>query len=283
MKADMLTQVVLPLSLFIIMLGMGLSLKRADFTRVFSQPKAVLIGISCQMLLLPMVACILIALFGLTAELAVGLLIIAFCPGGATSNMMSYLAKGDLALSISLTALVSLITPFSIPLLTALAMSFLLDTSQQFSIPIVKTILQLIVITIVPVVMGMIIHHKYPLFSAKTQQPIKVFSIVFLFLIIAGIVAKNWHDMAQFFIQTGLASFALCSLSLTLGYVISNLSNLNKAQAVSISIEVGIQNGTLALVVAGTLLGSSVMTIPAVTYSLLMFIIGGMFSWWVNR
>ncbi|MCW8876957.1 MAG: bile acid:sodium symporter family protein [Kangiellaceae bacterium] len=283
MKADFLTQIVLPFSLFIIMFGMGLALKLSDFLRVFKQPKAISIGIVCQMVMLPLMACLIIVLFGLTAELAVGLLILALCPGGATSNMISYLSRGDVALSISLTALVSLITPFSIPIVTAVAMAFLMENSQQFSIPILKTILQLIVITIVPVAIGMIIHKKFPVFSAKTQKPIKIFSIVFLFVIIAGLVAKNWEDMAGFFVQTGFASFSLNVICLTAGYLIAKSMRLEKAQSISISIEVGIQNGTLALVVAGTLIGNPVMTIPAVTYSLLMFITGGIFGWLVNR
>ncbi|MCG8435750.1 MAG: bile acid:sodium symporter family protein [Gammaproteobacteria bacterium] len=283
MKADVLTQIILPLSLFIIMFGMGLALKLADFLRVFKEPKAVSIGIVCQMLLLPLVACLIIMLFGLKAELAVGLLIIALCPGGVTSNMISYLSRGDVALSISLTALVSLITPFSIPILTAVAMTVLLDESQQFSIPILRTILQLLVITVLPVGVGMVVHKKFPGFSAKAQKPVKIFSIVFLFIIIAGIVAKNWDDMAGFFIQTGLATLSLNVISLLAGYFIAKSMRLEKAQSISIGIEVGIQNGTLALVVAGTLIGNPIMTIPAATYSLLMFVSGGIFGWLVNR
>ena len=283
MKADVLTQIILPLALFIIMFGMGLSLKLSDFLRVFKEPKAVSVGIACQMIMLPVLACLIIVLFSLTAELAVGLLILALCPGGATSNMMSYLSKGDVALSISLTALVSLITPFTIPVITAIAMTVLLEESQQFSLPVLKTILQLVVITILPVAAGMLVHKKFPGFSANAQKPVKILSIVFLFIIIAGIVAKNWNEMAGFFIQTGLASLALNVISLTAGFFVAKSMQLEKPQSISIGIEVGIQNGTLALVVAGTLIGNPIMTIPAVTYSLLMFISGGVFGWLVSR
>lgn len=283
MKADILTQIILPLALFIIMFGMGLSLKLSDFLRVFKEPKAVGVGIACQMLMLPLVACLVIMLFDLTAELAVGLMILALCPGGATSNMISYLSRGDVALSISLTALVSLITPFSIPILTAIAMTVLMEDAQQFSLPVIKTILQLILITILPVAIGMLVHKKCPGFSAKAEKPVKVLSIVFLFIIIAGIVAKNRQDMAGFFLQTGLATLALNVISLAAGYFIAKRMRLEKAQSISIGVEVGIQNGTLALVVAGTLIGNPLMTIPAVTYSLLMFITGGVFGWLVSR
>ena len=283
MEANILTQLVLPLSLFIIMLGMGLSLTPADFMRVFQQPKAVTIGIACQMIVLPLVACGIIVLFGLTAELAVGLLIIALCPGGTTSNLISFLAKGDVALSISLTALVSIVTPFTIPIVTALAMTVLLDESQQVAIPILQTILQLVVITIVPVGIGMLVYRKYPSFAIKTQQPVKIFSVVFLFLIIAGLMIGNWNDILVFFTQAGLASLTLNVSCLAAGYFIAKLTQLNKPQSVSISIEVGMQNGTLALLVAGTLIGNSIMTIPAITYSLLMFLTGGIFAWLISR
>jgi BASS family bile acid:Na+ symporter len=137
-------------------------------------------------------------------------------------------------------------------------------------------------ITIVPVLLGMGLRHKFPGFAKKTENPIKVFSLVLLFVIIAGIVAKNWASMAGYFVQTGLATFILNVTTLAVGYLLARLARLEKRQAITIGIEVGIQNGTLALLVAGTLLGSSVMTIPAVTYSLLMFVTGGVFGWLVN-
>lgn len=283
MKADLLTQLILPFSLFIIMLGMGLALKLADFTRALKQPKAFTIGILCQMLLLPVMGYLIVVLFGLTGELAVGLMILTFCPGGTTSNMICYLSRGDVALSISLTAVVSMVTPITIPIFTLLMMELLLDDSQQFSIPILKTMIQLLVITIVPVMIGMFINNKYPNFSAKAEKPVKVFSIIFLFIIITGIVAINWENMAGFFIQTGAASLALNVVNLTAGFFIARFAGLEKRQAITVGIEVGIQNGTLALLVTGTLLSSAVMTIPAVTYSLLMFVTGGIFGWLVNR
>lgn len=283
MQTDILTQIVLPFSLFIIMLGMGLSLKPDDFSRVLKEPKAVTIGILCQMAILPLIGYVTIIIFGLTQELAVGLMILTFCPGGSTSNLMSYLSRGDVALSISLTAFISLVTPFSIPFFTALMMELFLDESHDFHIPIVKTIIQLLVITLVPVVVGMIIHKKYPQFSAKADKPVKAFSIVLLFTIIAAIVLRAWQDMADFFLQTGAASLTLNVVTLSTGYLIAKLAGLKKRQAITIGIEVGIQNGTVALLVAGTLLGSPTMSIPAVTYSLLMFVTGAIFGWLANR
>lgn len=279
MQADVLTQVVLPSALFIIMFGLGLSLTADDFTRVMKQPKAFAIGMIAQMVLLPVIAYLVVLAFALPPELAVGLMIIAFCPGGVTSNMYSYLARGDVALSISLTAFSSLVAPFTIPLLTYLAMENLLDSSQGFSIPVGKTITQLLAITIVPVVIGIFIHRKWERFANKMETPIKILSVLFLFLIIAGIVAKSWSSMAGFFAQAGLATLILNVVSMTAGFWLAKLASLNREQSITIGFEVGLQNGTMALLVAGTILGNSTMAIPAVTYSLLMFATGALFGW----
>ncbi|WP_111979183.1 bile acid:sodium symporter family protein [Algibacillus agarilyticus] len=283
MEASLLSQVVLPFSLFIIMLGMGLSLQIADFTRVMLYPKAMTIGVICQLLMLPIVGYIIVTLFGFTTELAVGIMLLTFCPGGVTSNMYCFLAKGDTALSISLTALTSLITPFTIPILTMLMMQHFMDTSQIMSMPVTKTIMQLLVITILPVSIGMFWRYKKPTFAQQAQYKIKLFSVVFLFLIIASIIAKEWANMAHYFVQTGLATLILNSSTLVLGFMIAKASRLNQAQSISIAIEVGIQNGTLALLIASTLLNNLAMTVPAITYSLIMFATGGLFCWWCGR
>ncbi len=283
MASDTLTQVILPLALFIIMLGMGLSLKLADFSHLLQQPKAVIIGVIAQLCLLPLLGFLVITVFGLSGELAVGLMILTLCPGGTTSNLLSYLAKGDVALSISLTGIISIVTPFTIPFFTSLFLDFFMNDDQAFKLPIVKTIMQLIVITLAPVLLGMWLHKKAPLFAKKIEKPMKLFSIVFLFIIIIGIMIKNKDDMADFFIATGAASFSLNIAALVAGFILAKCLGLTRPQATTICIEVGIQNGTVALLVAGTLLGNSIMTIPAVTYSLLMFITGGLFAYLQNK
>ena len=279
MQADTLTQIILPLSLFIIMLGMGLSLQPADFSRVIQEPKAFGIGVACQMLLLPLVGATVAFLFALPPELAVGLMILSFCPGGTTSNLFAFLARGDVALSISLTAVVSLITPFSIPLLTVLSMRAAGVDPQAFELPLGKTVIQLAVITLVPVALGMALRHRWPLPAARVVRPMKIFSILFLFAIIAAIIAKNAQQMLGFFIQAGAATLVLNLAAMSLGYLVAQSGRLRRRESVTVAIEVGIQNGTLALLVTGTLLQSATMTIPAVTYSLLMFVTGGLFAY----
>lgn len=283
MSPDLLTKVILPLSLFVIMFGMGLSLKIADFKHVAKSPKAVAIGLVGQMLFLPAIAFIIAIALNLPPELAVGLMIIALAPGGATSNMFTYLSKGDTSLSISLTAVVSIITPFTIPIFAALSMTYFMGANSQFELPILKTIIQLLVITIVPVILGMFMLSRWPHAALKLEHFLKWFSVLFLLLIIMLIVLKNKDNVLDFFTQAGLATLLLNVTVLVLGYQLAKMARLTHPQAISIGFEVGIQNGTLALLVAGTLIGNQAMMIPAVTYSLLMFLSGAVFGWWMNK
>ncbi len=209
------------------------------------------------MILLPIVAFVIATAFQLAPEIAVGLIIIALAPGGATSNMFTYLSKGDVSLSISLTAVVSLITPFTIPLIATLSMTHFLGGSTQFELPIIKTIVQLLVITVIPVAFGMFTLSRWPTAAGKIEKVLKWFSIFFLFLIIALIVLKNADNMGSFFAQAGLATLVLNLGVLAMGYQLANWGKLPHAQSITIGFEVGIQNGTLALVVAGTLIGNA--------------------------
>ncbi len=283
MSPDLLTQVVLPASLFIIMFGMGLSLKIANFQSVLKSPKAVGIGIFAQMVLLPLLAFMIAVLLSLPPEIAVGLMIIALAPGGATSNLFTYLAKGDVSLSISLTAVVSLLIPFTLPIMVALSMHYFMESDVSFTLPIVPTILQLFMITLLPVALGMMVLVRWENIATKIEQVLKWFSALFLGLIIALIVLKNMDQMSAFFAQAGMATLLLNTGALLIGYKLANLTQLSQPQATSIGFEVGIQNGTLALVVAGSLIGNEVMMIPAITYSILMFFSGGLFAWWLHK
>ncbi len=283
MQADVLTKIILPLSLFIIMFGIGISLKTSDFKNIFQYPKAVVVGLIGQLILLPIIAFLLALIFRLPAELAIGLIIIALAPGGATSNMFTYLYKGDVSLSVSLTVLTSLITPFTIPLLTSMSMLYFMDSNAEFELPIIKTIIQLLVITVIPVALGMFALSRMPVLAKKIERILKWFSIFFLLLIIALIIMKNSENMLSFFAQAGAATLVLNIVVLVLGYKLASWSKLNQEQSICVGFEVGIQNGTLALVVAGTLIGNNTMMIPAVTYSIIMFITGAIFGWQMRK
>ena len=284
MSNGILLGVVLPIALFVIMLGMGMTLTLKDFARVFRLPKAVLTGLSGQMLLVPLLAFVVVSLFALPPELAVGLMVLSFAPGGATSNMMTFLSRGDVALSITLTAFASLLTPFTMPLLTQLALEHWMGETQTIELPVVQTMMKLVVITVVPVSLGMWLHHKKPELSARLGKIVKPLSIGFLLFIIAGIVVKHWQQMPEFLAQVGPAAICLNLLALSCGYSYARLMGLSVPQQITTGIEVGVQNGGTALLVTGAILGNSQMSVSPVIYGILMLGPSLLFGlWWGKR
>ncbi|MEE4244609.1 MAG: bile acid:sodium symporter family protein [Kangiellaceae bacterium] len=282
MEASVLSTVVLPLALFIIMLGMGMSLTPKDFNEVLLHPKAVSLGIITQMIMLPLFAYAIALMFGMTGALAVGLMILALCPGGTTSNLYTYLAKGDIALSITLTSIVSLIAPFTVPLLIVLSMDIFIGESTEVTLPVIDTIVQLIAITIVPISIGMVIRKFKPVIADKSDKPVKIFSVVFLALVVTGLVLQNIKQMAGYFLQAGLAALVLNVVCMAAGFWIARFLRLNRGQSIAIGIEVGFQNGTLAIVIALSLIKNTEMAIAATVYSLIMFATGAIFAWLLN-
>ena len=283
MQVDFLITAILPAAVFIIMFGMGLSLRFTDFTYVVKQPKLILIGLFAQFIVLPLTALMLAILFKLSPELSVGLMIISFAPSGTTSNIFTNIAKGDVALSISLTTISSLLTSFTIPLFTLLAMKYFLGSENTIEMPLLQTIFKLLIIIILPVIVGMFILSKWQKTAYKMEPKIRLFSIIFLFLIVVAIIVQNRANILGFFSQTGMATLTLNILALGIGYWLAKLFKLSQKQAITIGYEVGIQNGALALIIAGTIIGNNTMMIPAVTYSLLMFITGFIFYWILKK
>jgi BASS family bile acid:Na+ symporter len=285
MESSFLTTVFLPLALFIIMLGMGLGLTLDDFRRILTEPKGVLLGLAAQLIVLPLIGFALAVALPLTPEVAVGVMILAACPGGPTSNLMTYLAKGRVALSITLTAIGSLITVFTIPLVVNASMGYFMGVGADLQLPFVKTVIQIAVITLVPVSLGMVLHRYAPRFAAAVERQVKWLSMVFLGLVIAGLLLKERTNVLDFFLQVGWVVLPLLVLSMAVGYGLAIAARLDRPSATAITIEVGIQNGTLAIAIASapTFLNNSSMAIPAAIYSLLMFILGGAFAWWAQR
>lgn len=284
MESSFLSQVVLPIALFVVMLGVGLSLELQDFRRVTQSPRSVLVGLGAQMILLPLLGFGIALGFGLSGVLAVGLLILCLCPGGATSNMFCYLANGNVALSITLTAIVSLVAPFSLPIFANLGMDFFLGQQQPIHLPLGKTILTLIAISILPIAIGMLLRNRKRIIAEKMESPVKIASIVFLALIVLGIMKQNWNNLPDFFAQAGLVCLILNLASMACGFLLARLFKLDLKDRITVGVELGIQNGTTALFVSSTLLENSMMAIPAASYSILMFISGGFYSWfWSKR
>lgn len=277
MQSSFLTSVFLPLALFIIMLGMGLGLTLNDFKRVLLEPRAVILGLIAQLIVLPCGGFLLAMIFPLSPELAVGVMILTACPGGPTSNMMTYLVKGNVALSITLTAMSSLITVFTIPLVVNPAMLYFMEEAVALQLPFLKTVIQIAVVTFVPVTIGMLLHNYTPSVAAKLEKSVKWLSLFFLGLIIAGLLLKERDNVLGFFFQVGGVTLTLNLLTMALGYAIAIVGKLSPSSAKAITVEVGIQNGTLAIAVATNLLDSPDMAIPAAIYSLIMFLSCGAF------
>ena len=283
MEGNILTQVLLPVALFIIMLGMGLSLVLNDFKRVMIYPKAVLIGLLNQLVLLPLIAFWLAGLWEWSGALAVGLMILAVCPGGVTSNLISHISKGDTALSVTLTAISSLVTIITIPFILNFSLEHFMSGGQAIQLPVLKTIAQIVVITIIPISIGMLIRSHKPEFSDSMDRPVRVVSVVFLVLIILAAVLKEKEVLINNAKLVGGVTLLLNLLTMALGYFTSRLLKLNLRQSITISIESGIQNGTLAIAVAMTVIGVGEMAIPGAIYSLIMFFTGGFFMFYFGR
>ncbi|MCH6198938.1 bile acid:sodium symporter family protein [Aquiflexum sp. LQ15W] len=282
MQDSVITAVFLPLALAFIMLGMGLSLTVKDFKNIFIYPKAMILGLTNQLILLPIFGYALIQLFGLTGALAVGVMILAACPGGATSNLISHLSKGDTALSISLTAVSSLVTIVSIPLIVNFAISHF-GEEGSIALPVMETIIQIAGVTVVPVSIGMLLHKKFPKLSQKADRPVRIASAVFFALILIAAILKERDNLVEFFIQSGPITLMLNLLTLAVGFFLARVFLLSKRQAITIAIESGIQNGTLGIMIAATLLKNSEMTIPVAIYSLIMFMTATVIILMTNR
>jgi len=283
METNYLTDLMLPLSLAVIMLGMGLSLTPDDFKRIVLYPKAVAIGFVNQIILLPIVGFLLIKVFGMdNLDLAVGVMILAACPGGPTSNLIAHISRGDTALSITLTAISSFITIITIPIVVNLSLSYFLQHGEYVPLPLVETIIRLTLITLLPVAIGMLIRSKARSFALKMDKPVKVVSGLLLFLIIFATIITNREIFIQSFRDVGLITLTLNVLMLIVGYVTSRVSSLNVSQSITISIETGIQNGTLGIMIASTPLHNNVMAISPAVYSLIMFMTGGVIIGWMN-
>jgi BASS family bile acid:Na+ symporter len=273
-----LTDVFLPLALGVIMLGLGLSLTVADFKRVVVYPKAVIVGLVCQMLLLP-AACYGIAKgFGLPPELAVGLMLLAASPGGATANLYSHLAKGDVALNITLTAINSVLSIVTLPFIVELSLRAFMSKDQAIPLQFTK-VLSVFAVVLVPTAIGMLVRARRSDTATKLEKPVKILSAVFLVLIIIATVLKERANLGTFFRQVGPAALAFNLASMAVGYFVPRLVKIPEKQAVAIGMEIGIHNGTLAITVATTILGSTTFAIPPAIYSLIMFFTAAAFGY----
>ena len=273
-------QILLPISLAIIMFGMGLSLVSADFTRLFTHPKAVLVGLCNQLLFLPLIGFAIVVLFGLNPSMAIGVMIISICPGGPTSNLITQVSCGNIGLSVTLTALASLITVFTIPILLSKFIAYFSgDNEVIIQIPILETMLQILVITVIPVSIGMMVRKRREAFALRMEKPMRTASTVLFVIIFLIIIIANKDNLIQAMKEVGLPTLLLNLSTMGLGYLSAKLFGITGKSQISITIESGIQNGTLAFVIATTMLNNLEMGLPTGAYSIWMFLTGGILMW----
>ncbi len=276
------TDIVLPLALAFIMFSLGLGLVADDFYRVARQPKDFFLGALSQIVLLPVVAFLLVLLWPLSPELAVGVMIIAAAPGGATSNVITSFARGDVALSISLTAIISLLGVVTIPLVVAFAYGqFVGGEPGDFSI--LGTAISVFLIVTVPVLIGMAVRGFAENFALRFEPQARRIAIVLFVLVLIGAIIQERNNVVAYFAEAGLVTLALNVVMMVLAFALATLFGSGRPQRIAISIECGLQNGTLAIAVATLLFGGGAYVVPAATYSLIMFATALVFVAMVRR
>ncbi len=266
------SSIVLIIALFIIMVGMGMSLTLADFKRVVKAPFAVFIGFLNQIVFLPLIAYGLATWMNVSPEIAMGIMILAACPGGPTSNLLTLLANGDKALSVTLTAVNSIITIFTIPFIVNFSLLEFLGDKTTISAPVGQLIGILVVVVGIPLIIGMVIKTYANNFAVRMEKPVRIASATVLALVIVGLIIKKRADIANYFEQAWMIALGLNVITMLVGFLSSKLAKLNQKQAICISLESGNQNGTMAITIAAGVLGREELAIAAAVYSLLMYV-----------
>ena len=264
---NIVTDVVLPIALAFIMFSLGLGLSISDFARIFIKPKEFFVGFVSQLIILPIVALILVFIWPLSPEIAIGVMILAAAPGGATSNILTSFAKGDVALSISLTAIISILSVITIPLILGISLSLLGTNLANEGISLMDIALKMFLIVTVPVLIGMLLKN----FLSTFEGIAKKISTVLFFLVLLGAVLAERENVITYFAQAGLITLILNIVMMLIAFYLSKSLISNISQQRAITLECGLQNGTLAIVVANVFFDGGAYLIPAATYSLIMY------------
>jgi len=272
-----------PIALALIMLGLGLGLTIQDFTRVAKQPKDFLIGLICQLILLPIIAFILIKIFRTPMELALGVMIIAAAPGGVTSNVLTKFAKGDVALSVSLTAIISLISIVSVPFIVFKSADLLQVSYASSDISMVGISLKMFLVVTLPVIIGMLIRKFATNFISSKASIIQKISIILFAIVFLAIWVEEWENIMSYLSQAGLITLVLNIVMMIIGFYVAKMFASGIEQRKCISLECGLQNGTLAVFVASQIFTDIVYLIPTAAYALIMFVTSIFFVFFVKN
>ena len=279
---NVITDVILPLALAFIMFTLGLGLTFSDFARVAKMPKNFLIGLVSQLVFLPLVALIIVFVWPLQPELAIGLILIAAAPGGVTSNILTSFAKGDVALSISLTAVMSLLSVISVPLVLGISMGLISDNSLG-SISLTSIAISMFLIVTLPVLLGMIFRASLSYLTKRIEKIAKILSTALFVLVLIGAILAERQNLLEYFAQTGLVVLILNILMMTIAYYWAKLFSSGRPQLKAISLECGLQNGTLAIFVGTSVFGGGLYIVPAATYSVIMYLTSLIFIYFIRK
>ena len=272
-----------PIALALIMLGLGLGLTIQDFTRVAKQPKDFLVGLICQLILLPIIAFVLIKILNTPLELALGVMIIAAAPGGVTSNVLTKFAKGDVALSVSLTAIISLISIVSVPFIVFKSADLLQVSYTSSEISMTGISLKMFLVVTLPVIIGMLIRKFATNFVSKNTLLIQRISIILFAIVFLAIWVEEWENIISYLSQAGLITLVLNIVMMIVGFYVAKIFASGAKQRKCISLECGLQNGTLAVFVASQIFSDIVYLIPTAAYALIMFVTSILFVFFVKN
>ena len=261
-----------PIALALIMLALGLGLSGQDFLRVIKQPKDFIVGLICQLVLLPIIAFILIKIFNTPLELALGVMIIAAAPGGVTSNVLTKFANGDVALSVSLTAIISLMSIISVPFIVFMSADLLEISNISKEISMIGISMKMFLVVTLPVLLGMVIRKFATNFITSKTQMIQRISIILFVIVFAAIWVEEWENIISYIAQAGAITLVLNIVMMIIGYYVAKFLASGVAQRKCISLECGLQNGTLAVFVASQLFSDITFLIPTAAYALIMFL-----------
>ena len=280
---NFVTDVILPLALAFIMFTLGLGLSISDFSNVFKKPKNFLVGLVSQLIFLPIVGLVLVIIWPLPIEIAIGVMLIAAAPGGVTSNILTFFAKGDVALSVSLTAVMSLLSAVSVPIVLAISIGLIGDSSLPDSISLTGIALSMFLIVTLPVLLGMGVRSFLNSLTLKIEKSARFISTLLFVLVLMGAILAERENVVSYFAQTGLVVLTLNILMMLIAFYWSGFFGTGTSQKKAIAIECGLQNGTLAIFVGTTVFGGGLYIIPAATYSLIMYLSSLIFIYFIKN
>ena len=280
---NFVTDVILPLALAFIMFTLGLGLSISDFSNVFKKPKNFLVGLVSQLIFLPIVGLVLVIIWPLPIEIAIGVILIAAAPGGVTSNILTFFAKGDVALSVSLTAVMSLLSAVSVPIVLAISIGLIGDYSLPESISLTGIALSMFLIVTLPVLLGMGVRSFLNSLTLKIEKSARFISTLLFVLVLLGAILAERENVVSYFAQTGLVVLTLNILMMLIAFYWSGFFGTGISQKKAIAIECGLQNGTLAIFVGTSVFGGGLFIIPAATYSLIMYLTSLIFIYFIKN